>query len=142
MPSAPMSSRTSRSPSISRISPPSSRSPCRCDSRAVNVELLYGEATLTATLPDRTRTLSNIEAPTLTPLPALGAAVREALAAPRGLPRIRDLVKPGASVTIAFDDATVASYGPIRSVAIEAVLGELEAAGGPRRDVTLICANA
>jgi hypothetical protein len=108
----------------------------------VNVELPYGEATLTATLPDRTRTLSNIEATTLTPLPDLDAAVREALAAPRGLPRIRDLVKPSAGVTIAFDDATVASYGPIRGVAIKAVLEELAAAGVSRTNVTLICANA
>jgi len=109
---------------------------------AVKVELPYGETTLEATLPARTRTLSNIEATTLAPLADLAAAVREALAAPRGLPRIRDLVRPGASVTIAFDDATVASYGPIRSVAIEAVLGELEAAGVSRARVTLVCANA
>src|SRR3989475_95445 len=110
--------------------------------RCVNVELPYGETTVTATLPSRTRTLSNVEATTLAPLEDLGAAVRAALAAPRGLPRIGDLVRPGAGVTIAFDDATVASYGPIRSVAIEAVLEELEAAGVPRTRVTLICANA
>src|SRR5256712_3674340 len=110
--------------------------------RCVNVELPYGETTLTATLPSRTRTLSNVEATTLAPLEDLGAAVRAALAAPRGLPRIGELVRPGAGVTIAFDDATVASYGPIRSVAIEAVLEELEAAGGPRTRVTLICAHA
>ena len=108
----------------------------------MNVELPYGETTLTATLPSRTRTLSNVEATTLAPLEDLGAAVRAALAAPRGLPRIGELVRPGAGVTIAFDDATVASYGPIRSVAIEAVLEELEAAGVPRTRVTLICANA
>src|SRR5439155_724268 len=72
----------------------------------------------------------------------LGAAVRAALAAPRELPRLGELARPGAAVTIAFDDATVASYGPIRAVAIEAVLGELEAAGVPRGRVTLICANA
>src|SRR5439155_1648595 len=82
--------------------------------RCVNVELPYGETTLTATLPSRTRTLSNVEATTLAPLEDLGAAVRAALAAPRGLPRIGELVRPGAGVTIAFDDATVASYGPIR----------------------------
>jgi hypothetical protein len=108
----------------------------------VNVELPYGETTLTATLPGRTRTLSNVEATTLAPLEDLDAAVKAALAAPLGLPRIRELVRPGAGVTIAFDDATVASYGPIRAVAIEAVLGELEAAGVPRGRVTLICANA
>src|SRR5262249_23940919 len=44
--------------------------------------------------------------------------------------------------TIAFDDHTTGSFGPVRGVAIRAVLDELEAAGVRRRDVTLICANA
>jgi len=108
----------------------------------VNVELPYGDATLTATLPERARTLSNTEAVTPTPLADLDAAVAQALATPLGSPPVRALVKPGASVTIAFDDATVPSYGPIRSAAITALLRELEAAGVWRRRVTLICANA
>lgn len=108
----------------------------------MNVELPYGDATLTATLPERARTLSNTEAVTPTPLADLDAAVAQALATPLGSPPVRALVKPGASVTIAFDDATVPSYGPIRSVAITALLRELEAAGVSRRRVTLICANA
>src|SRR5690348_17761368 len=41
---------------------------------------------------------------------------------PLGLPRIRDLVKPSSRVTIAFDDHTTGSFGPIRPVAIRAVL--------------------
>ena len=108
----------------------------------MNVELPYGDATLTATLPERARTLSNTEAVTPTPLADLDAAVAQALATPLGSPPVRALVKPGASVTIAFDDATVPSYGPIRSAAITALLRELEAAGVWRRRVTLICANA
>jgi len=110
--------------------------------RCVNVELPYGETTLTATLPARTRALSNVEVTTLAPLADLKAAVSAALAAPRELPPIPELVRPGAGVTIAFDDATVASYGPIRAVAIEAVLEQLAAAGVGRERVTLICANA
>ena len=108
----------------------------------MNVELPYGESALTATLPDRTRTLSNTEAVTPTPLADLDAAVAQALAKPLGLPPVRELVKSDATVTIAFDDATVPSYGAIRSVAIGALLRELEAAGVSRRRVTLICANA
>ena len=108
----------------------------------MNVELPYGETTLTATLPARTRALSNVEVTTLAPLADLKAAVSAALAAPRELPPIPELVRPGAGVTIAFDDATVASYGPIRAVAIEAVLEQLAAAGVGRERVTLICANA
>jgi nickel-dependent lactate racemase len=109
---------------------------------AVNVELPYGDRTMTATLPERARSLSNTEAVTPAPLADLDAAVAQALAKPLGLPPVRELVKPGAAVTIAFDDATVPSYGPIRSVAIRALLTELEAAGVSRRRVTLICANA
>ncbi len=108
----------------------------------MNVELPYGESTLSATLPDRTRIVSNTEAAAPPPVADLDAAVTAALARPLGLPRLGELAKPGGSVTIAFDDATVASYGPVRGVAIKAVLAELEAAGVPRRNVTLICANA
>src|SRR5690349_2502106 len=88
----------------------------------MNVELPYADGTLTATLPAGTRRLSS-----------------EAVAA---LPRIRDLVKPDARVTIAFDDHTTGSFGPIRPVAIRAVLDELAAAGVPRSQVRLVCANA
>ena len=108
----------------------------------MKVEVPYGETTITADLPDTTRVLSNIERASLPPLSDLDRAVRAALSAPRGLPRIGALVRPGATVTIAFDDHTTGSFGPIRRVAIQAVLDELEGAGVRRRDVTLICANA
>jgi hypothetical protein len=108
----------------------------------MNVELPYGETTMTATLPARTRRFSNAEAVTPAPIDDLPAAVGRALAHPLGLPGIGELVTPRSRVTIAFDDATVPSDGPIRSVAIEAVLGELAAAGVARRQVSLICANA
>ena len=108
----------------------------------MKVELPYGETTIAAELPDHTRLLSNNERASLPPLPDLDGAVRAALASPRGLPRIGALARPGATVTIAFDDHTTGSFGPIRQVAIQAVLDELEGAGVRRRDVTLICANA
>jgi hypothetical protein len=108
----------------------------------VNVELPYGDRTLTATLPERTRALSNTEAVVPPPVPDLPAAVAQALAQPIGLPRLSRLVKPRARVAIAFDDATVPSYGPIRAIAIEAVLDELAASGVARGQVSLICANA
>lgn len=108
----------------------------------MKVEVPYGETTITADLPANTRLLSNVERASLPPLPDLDGAVRAALSAPRGLPRIGALVRPGATVTMAFDDHTTGSFGPIRRVAIQAVLDELEGAGVRRRDVTLICANA
>ena len=108
----------------------------------MKIELPYGETTITAELPAGTRLLSNVERAALPAVDDLDATVRAALAAPRGLPRIGALVRPGGTVTIAFDDHTTGSFGPIRGVAIRAVLDELEAAGVRRRDVTLICANA
>jgi hypothetical protein len=110
--------------------------------RAVHVELPYADGTLTATLPAGTRRLSSEPAVVLSPLADLDGAVRAALAAPHGLPRLRELVKPDARVTIAFDDHTTGSFGPIRPVAIRAVLDELAAAGVSRAQVTLVCANA
>src|SRR5947208_8078198 len=108
----------------------------------MTVDLPYGETTLTATLPGRTRSFSNTEAVTPAAVDDLPAAVDRALASPLGLPSIGELVKPHSRVTIAFDDATVPSYGPIRSVAIEAVLRDLAAAGVARGQVSLVCANA
>jgi hypothetical protein len=45
-------------------------------------------------------------------------------------------------VLIAFDDPTAPSFGPVRRLAIEAVLEELAEASVPEENVTLICANA
>jgi hypothetical protein len=108
----------------------------------MNVDLPYADGTLTATLPAETRRLSVEAESILPPLPDLDAAVRAALASPLGLPPIRELVKPGARVTIAFDDHTTGSFGPIRPVAIRAVLDELAAAGVSASQVRLVCANA
>jgi hypothetical protein len=108
----------------------------------VKVELPYGDATLSATLPEGTRRLSSDPEEAFAPVADLGAAVRAALAAPLGMPRIRELVRPGAKVTIAFDDHTTGSFGPIRPVAIRAVLAELAEAGVSSSQVRLVCANA
>ena len=110
--------------------------------RRMNIELPYADGTLPATLPPDTRRLSSEPAGALPPLADLADAVRQALAAPLGLPRLRDLARPDARVTIAFDDHTTGSFGPIRPVAIRAVLEELAAAGVSRAQVRLVCANA
>ena len=105
-------------------------------------ELPYGDGALTVTLPPGTQRLSSEAERPLAPVADLAGAVRAALAAPLGLPRIRDLVKADARVTIAFDDHTTGSFGPIRPVAIRAVLHELAAAGVSAGQVRLVCANA
>jgi lactate racemase len=109
---------------------------------AMKVELPYAEGTVTATLPPGTRRLSSEAETALPPLADLAGSMRATLAAPLGLPRLRELVRPGARVTIAFDDHTVGSFGPIRPVAIRAVLEELAQAGVTPAQVRLVCANA
>jgi nickel-dependent lactate racemase len=52
------------------------------------------------------------------------------------------MARPGGRVLIAFDDPTAPSFGPVRSLAIEAILVELRDAGVPEENVNLICANA
>ncbi|MEX0800263.1 MAG: lactate racemase domain-containing protein [Dehalococcoidia bacterium] len=109
--------------------------------------LLFGEGTIDVTLPDRTRMVGgsgngSSRSPSLQPVPDQEAAVRDALANPIGLPRVRELVRPGGSVLIAFDDPTVPSFGPVRRLAIEAILEELADAGVPEENIHLVCANA
>jgi len=108
--------------------------------------LPFGESTITAELPGRSRVVSRGGGAGagggLQAVGDLDATVRDALDHPLGLPPIRDMVKPGARVVIAFDDPTVTSFGPIRRVAIEGVLAQLADAGVPETDVTMICANA
>src|SRR5262249_56077720 len=85
---------------------------------AVKVELPYGDGMLTATLPAGARRVSVEPVGALAPLADLDGAVRQALATPFGLPRIGELVKPDARVTIAFDDHTTGSVGPVRPRAL------------------------
>jgi len=111
----------------------------------IELTLPYGEGTVQAKLPDRTRVLGGRGGGTtgrLEPVADQAAAVRAALARPLGLPRIRELVPAGGRALIAFDDPTVPSFGPVRRLAIEAVLEELAGAGVPEEHVTLVCANA
>ena len=108
--------------------------------------LPFGNETVTVQLPDRTRIVRGGGRGDgrlrLEPVADQARAVREALERPLGLPRVRELVKPTSRVLIAFDDPTVPSFGPVRRLAIEAVLAELEDAGVPEDRVTLLCANA
>src|SRR5687768_16709502 len=100
--------------------------------------LAFGADTIEVELPDSTVTP---DTGISVPLPAtndLAADVRRAITQPLDTPPLRELVKPGAHVTIAFDDATVGQYGPVWSTAIPILLAELESAGVPRSNVRLI----
>ena len=104
----------------------------------------YGEGTVQVALPDRARVArgGGGGGARLPPVADQAKEIREALAEPLGLPRIRELVPSGGTALIAFDDPTVPSFGPVRRLAIEAVLEELAEAGVPEENVSLVCANA
>jgi lactate racemase len=107
------------------------------------LRLPYGASTIEVDLPERAKIVGGGNGgPRLTPVADQESAVREALASPIGLPRIRELVRPGGRVLIAFDDPTAPSFGPVRGLAIEAILKELREAGVEERNVSLLCANA
>jgi nickel-dependent lactate racemase len=107
------------------------------------VTLPYGEATVSVRLPERARIVGGGGGGRrLSPVADQAAAVHDAVEHPLGLPRLRELARPGGRALIAFDDPTVPSFGPVRRLAIEAVLAELEAAGVPEEHVSLVCANA
>jgi nickel-dependent lactate racemase len=110
----------------------------------IEESLFFGDTTVQVSLPDRTRLVGGGDGGSarLEPVADQEAAVRAALAQPLGLPPVRELVRPGGRVLIAFDDPTAPSYGPVRRLAIEAILTELAAAGVPEENVFLVCANA
>ena len=103
--------------------------------------VFYGDDILRVELPDRTRV---IEAPP--PIRALddyGGAVRRSLHDPLGSPPLAELVGPGSTVTIAFDDPCLPlppAGTDARGPAVEAVLEELFALGVQREKVHLVCA--
>ncbi len=107
-----------------------------------DVSLPYGDSAVQVQLPERTQFVGGSGGPRIPAAPDQAAAVREALAKPLGMPHVGALVRPRDRVLIAFDDPTAPSFGPVRSLAIEAVLEELRGAGVPEENVTLICANA
>ena len=110
----------------------------------VSTRIACGDRQVKVTLPERTRV---IRAPDpLPPLPDVGKALRDALAAPRGMEPLPRLAGPKARVTIAFDDPAKPLYpikgGDFRELAIPIILEELERAGVERHRVRLLCANA
>jgi len=109
----------------------------------MEIELVCGPRSVTAKLPER----AQIVAPgglslKTAPVEDLAAAYLDALAKPLDRPPLREIVRPGWRVTLAFDDPTVLCYAPAWQTAIPLILAELEAGGVPPKRVTLLCANA
>jgi nickel-dependent lactate racemase len=108
-----------------------------------SVALPFGDGSVQVQLPDRAQVIrAGQPEARIEPAADEAAAVRAALERPLGLPRIGELVRPSSRVLIAFDDPTVPSYGPIRRLAVEAVLAEVASRGVTEGNVTLVCANA
>jgi len=108
----------------------------------MRLDIPFGDELLPVDLPDRATLISGGQHASLSAVDNLAQTVRAALDKPLGSPPVEQLVRPGARVTIAFDDPTVMSFGPVRRIVIEELLRRLAAAGVPRENVTLICANA
>src|SRR5438552_675730 len=105
-------------------------------------QLVFGREWITAKLPDDARLVAPGLTLPLPPAPDFQAEIQEALRNPLDGPALRERAQGAGTVTLAFDDPTVPCYAPLWPTAIPLVLAELEAAGVPRRAVTLLCANA
>ena len=105
--------------------------------------IAYGDTTLRAALPERTRVIRHNTAP-LTALPDPAQAVRDALSSPIDHEPLSKLVGPKAKVTIAFDDpigfAPAQKQPDFRSVAIKVILEELEKLRVDPTNIRLVCA--
>lgn len=103
----------------------------------------YGEGSLTAQLPERTRILRQANKP-LTALADPAQAVRDALERPIAHDPLFRLVSSKSKVTIAFDDPI--AYVPqeklpdFREVAIRVLLEQLEKLGVDSHNIRLACA--
>jgi nickel-dependent lactate racemase len=103
----------------------------------------YGDTTLRAALPERTRIIRQNTAP-LPALPDPAQAVRDALNSPIDHEPLSKLVGPKSKVTVAFDDpigfAPAQKQPDFRSVAIKVVLEELDKLGVDPTNIRLVCA--
>lgn len=109
----------------------------------MEVLLEYGDGKMPVEVPDSATVFrlgeSNEDPPEVDPW----VATRAALANPLGMPPLRELVKRGSKVVIAFPDRVKGGSHETahRRVAIPLVLQELRKAGVLDRDIKLLCAN-
>ena len=104
----------------------------------------YGDSTIGAELPERTRVIQQTNKP-LPTLPDPAQAVRDALNSPIAHDPLSKLVSSKSKVTIAFDDPI--GYVPqekmpgFREVAIKVLLEELNKLGVDPYNIRLVCAG-
>ena len=105
--------------------------------------IAYGDDTILAKLPERTRLIRQTSQ-LLLPLPDPAQAVRDALNSPIAHEPLSKLVSSKSKVTIAFDDpigfVPEQTQPGFREVAIRVLLEELDKLGVDSRKVRLVCA--
>ena len=104
--------------------------------------LVFGDGWIEAELPDDVVTMPSGIGAALEPTKDLAETVRRALQSPLDRAPLRDQVKSGMRVTIAYDDPTVPCYAPIWATAIPLIMAELAEGGVDPENVSLLCANA
>lgn len=106
------------------------------------VLLDYGDGRMRVELPDSATVVRYGRTYTDPPAVDPVEATRKALAAPLGMPPLRELAGPGKKVVIGFPDRVKGGAGPKchRRVAIPLIVEELLAAGTPIENITLLCA--
>lgn len=105
-------------------------------------QVVFGDSFLPARLPDDVQVVPSGMSTRLSAADDLEVCVRRALHSPIDRPPLREQVRTGARVTIAFDDPTVPCYAPVWATALPMIVEELVGAGVKERDIDLVCANA
>ncbi|MDQ3962729.1 MAG: lactate racemase domain-containing protein [Actinomycetota bacterium] len=104
--------------------------------------LVFGDDWIEADLPDDVLVMPPGVSAGVEAAADLSATVDRALKEPLDRPPLREQVRSGMKVTVAFDDPTVPCYAPVWETAIPAILMELEKGGVATDDISLLCANA
>ncbi len=106
-------------------------------------QIPYGDKTILAKLPERTRVIRQTKPP-LPPLPDPSQAVRNALNSPIAHEPLSKLVSSKSKVTIAFDDpigfAPAQKQPGFREIAIKTILKELDKLRVDPHNIRLVCA--
>ena len=95
----------------------------------------YGKREIRFSLPPGLRG-TVVESRAMPPLADVPAAIRQALAQPLGVPRLRELARPSDTVCIVFTDVTRACPD---SLLIGPILEEIHAAGVAEENITFLC---
>lgn len=104
--------------------------------------IVYGSGSLVADVSDDAAVVSPGVSLQLPATDDLEVTVRAALDRPIDGAPLRDRVRSGQRVTIAFDDPTVPCYAPVWATALPLIVDELERAGIDPSAINLVCANA